>query len=124
MPKSTILKALDESRKQLVSTIEGLSDEDMQMPTLAGEWSVKDILVHLTMWEAEMVKLLWQASQGMKPNTAHFSIVPIDEINAEWFEANLARSLNRVMDDFHAVRKQTIRRLEDFTEDELDNPDR
>jgi uncharacterized protein (TIGR03083 family) len=124
MSKSDIRKSLDESRKRLTAVIEGLSEEEMQLPTLAGEWSVKDVLIHLTMWEAELIKLLWQTSQGMRPNTAHFSKDSIDDINANWFEANLARSLDRVMEDFHGVRRQTLRRLENFTDDELNDTER
>jgi uncharacterized protein (TIGR03083 family) len=119
--KSEIRKALEDSRKKLLDAIDGLSEEEMQMPTLADDWSVKDVLVHLTMWEAELVKLLWQTSQGMKPNTAHFFRESIDEINAMWFESNLARSLDRVMEDFHGVRRQTLRRLENFTDDEIND---
>jgi hypothetical protein len=122
MSKSVILRALKDGRKQFLNTIEGLSDEDMQMPSVMDIWSVKDILVHLTMWEAELVKLLWQARQGLIPTTAHFSQETLDQINARWYEANLYRSLDQVMEDFLGVRKQTIRRLETFTNEEFVDP--
>jgi len=124
LSKTEILKALKDGRVQFLSTIEGLSEEDMQRPTSMSGWSIKDILVHLTMWEAELVKLLWQASQGIKPETAHFYKESINEINQKWHEENLSRSLIRVLDDFKGVRKQTIRHLEVFTEDELGNSER
>jgi uncharacterized protein (TIGR03083 family) len=122
--KSEIHRSLKDSRKQLLNAIDGLSEEEMQMPALAGGWSVKDVLIHLTMWEAELVKLLWQTSLRVKPRTAHFYRESIDEINAKWFEDNQARSLDRVMEDFHGVRKQTLRRLENFTDDEINDPAR
>ena len=124
MSKSEILTELKNGRKQFLKALEGLSEQDMQEPSVVGEWSVKDTIVHLTMWEAELVKLLWQASQGIKPTTAHFSDESFDQINAKWYQSNLSRNLERVMEDFHGVRRQTIHRVESFTEDELTDPDR
>ena len=40
----------------------------MIQPGVVGQWSLKDILVHLTLWEAELVTLLFQARQGQKPS--------------------------------------------------------
>ena len=125
MNKAELLLALDESRENFLNAIEGLSDEDLETPGVIGDWSIKDILAHLTMWEAELVRLLWQASQGRKPNTEHFSNdLDVDEINAKWYKQSQSRPLQRILDDFHGVRTQTIRRVEAYSDQDLNNPQR
>jgi hypothetical protein len=116
MTKNEILARLAESREKLLATIDGLSEQEMTQPGVNGDWSIKDILVHLTRWEAELVKLLWQAMQGMKPSTLHFSHIEVDEINQRWYEESSSRPLDLAMQDFHGVRKQTIRRVKDLTD--------
>lgn len=121
MTRDEIMNALNESRDKLLNAIEGLSDEELSEPGVIENWSVKDILYHLCMWEAELVKLLWQATQDQPPTTVHFSKIPVDEINAAWFAQGRARTVAQIMDDLHAVRKQTLRRAGAFKDQELND---
>lgn len=121
MIKSEIITALIESRKKLLKLIEEIPVKQMEAPGVIDNWSVKDILVHLTRWEAELVKLLWQVEQGSTPTTAHFDPDSVDEINERWFKASKARQLQIVMQDFLGVRDQTIRRVESLSNDILND---
>ena len=116
MTKTEILAKLEEGREQFLDAIEGLSENDLQQPGVVGEWSVKDILVHLARWETELVKLLWQASQGQKPTGALVSSESVDELNARWYQESRARPLRLALEDFHGVRTQTMRRVEELPE--------
>jgi hypothetical protein len=124
MTKSEILTALNEGRERFLEAIEDLTPDQMKETGVVGEWSVKDILVHLTRWEAELVKLLWQASQGQKPTSAHFSSSSVDDLNARWYQESRSRPLERILEDFHGVRAQTVRRVEDFSDEDLTDPKR
>lgn len=124
MTKDEIFDALEDERENFLDAIDGLSDEELQLPGVVGEWSVKDIMIHLSAWEAEMVKLLWQAKQGQPPSNPDWTEELVDQLNQEWFEAYHARQLDRVMADFIAVRKQTSRRVEVFTDKDLNDPQR
>lgn len=124
MTKDELLDALEEERENFMETIAGLSDEELEQPGAAGDWSVKDVITHLSMWEAEMIKLLWQARQGQKPTTIHFTPFKRDEVNQQWVQETRERPLERVFDDFESVRRQTIRRVEAFTEKDLNDPQR
>ncbi|HEX6304010.1 MAG TPA: ClbS/DfsB family four-helix bundle protein [Anaerolineales bacterium] len=123
MNKKEIITALEESREDFLDLIEGLPGEDM-LATVFDNWSLKDVLAHLTMWEAELVKLMFQAQQGRKPTTVHFTSESVDERNAKWYRQNKDRPLDRILDDFHGVRNQTIRRVESFSERDLTDPNR
>lgn len=122
MTKNEILVALNEGRERFLEAIDGLTPDQMKETGVVGEWSVKDILVHLTRCEAELVKLLWQASQRQKPTSAHFSTLSVDEQNDRWYRESRSRPLDLVLEDFHGVRTQTIRRVEEFPEEHLTDP--
>ncbi len=122
MNKDEILDALEDERENMLEILDGLTPEQLIEPGVVGEWSVKDILVHLSLWEAELVKLLWQIQQGQKPTTLHFSKIDVDATNQEWHQTYRDRPFERVFEDFINVRKQTIRRLEKFSELELSSP--
>lgn len=125
MNKKELLVALEEQREAFMDVIENLSEEQLTTPGVAGKWSVKDILSHISRWEAELVTSLWQISQGQKPGTVLFNMKgTVDDVNRAWYEQTAGRELTRVLDDFHAVRNQTILRLEDFSDNDLTNPKR
>jgi hypothetical protein len=124
MIKDEILDALEDERENFLEAIDGLTDEELEEPSLDGGWSAKDIMIHISAWEAELIKLLWQVKQGQKPSTMHFTQVDVDATNQEWFEAYHNRPMERVLDDFAAVRKQTTKRVDGFSEQELTDPKR
>ena len=64
MNQAEIIKAFNEEYERLMDAIEGLSAEAMLEPGVNDDWSVKDILTHISAGEVELVKLLWQARAG------------------------------------------------------------
>jgi hypothetical protein len=124
MNKNEILKALENEREKFLDLIDDLSEEELQEPGVTGDWSIKDTLSHLTRSEAELVKILWQAGRGQQPSSVLFSGEHDDVINARWHAELSGRPLESVLEDFHAVRPQTIRRLEAFKDADLTDPQR
>ena len=112
------------SRENLLKAIDGLSDEQLAEPGAVGDWSVMQILFHMSMWEAELVKLLYQVAQGSQPTTAHFSKDDVETIHANWMRIGHTRSPEQMLDDFAAVRKQTTRRVSAFSDADLADPQR
>ena len=124
MKKDELLDALEDEREKFLDAIDGLSDEELIEPGVVGEWSVKDIIFHICMWEADLINLLWQLSQGEKPSTAYFTNSSVDETNAAWQEISKTRSLDQTLADFEAVRKQTCRKVRAIPEKDLIDPAR
>src|SRR5512147_2859948 len=100
MNKQELIEALEDGRESFLDLLEGISDEEMLEPGVAGEWSVKDILSHLSRWEAELIKLLWQAKNGQEPASELIMqlVSPFDEVNRRWREADKDRPLPQVLD--------------------------
>lgn len=125
MDKKQLLEQLEIQREAFLDVIENVDDELLVKPGVCGDWSIKDILSHLSHWEAELVRLLWQIQQGQKPTTAQIEFQgKVDEINSNWAKEALSRPLDKVLDDYHAVRNQTINRVEEFSDNDLENPNR
>lgn len=124
MTKDEVLKALDDSRHEFLTVIDGLTEAQLQEPGVNGDWSIKDIMYHVSLWEAELVTLLWQASNGGIPTSVHFTQSDINQTNLQWFLQGKFRQLEAVRLDFEGVRKQTKRRIRDFSDKDLNNPQR
>jgi hypothetical protein len=122
MNQDELLDALEDSREAFLDVIDAIPQELWEKPGVMQDWSIKDILYHLTMWEAELVKLLWQITQGLPPKTALTSEISDDERNAQWQAQSQTRTLDQVLEDFQGVRRQTTRRLMEIPEKMLQNP--
>ena len=121
MRKDELLAAMQASRAELQAALAGLTEEQMQDPGVMGDWTVKDLLSHLTAWEAEAVTLLAKARTG-KQHPASRRQKEIDELNARWYKENKSRPLERVLADHAGVRKQMLRQLEGLSDAELNQP--
>lgn len=124
MKKAELIRALEDSRKELLAALEGIPEDSYLAEGFFAEWSLKDLITSLLMWEAETIKLLFQVRQGMPPSTVHFSSTPEDERTRAWRAQNKGRPLERLMADFYAIRGQTIMRLNEFTDQEMNDPAR
>ncbi len=122
MTKQEILDAMSDSHTKLLKSIDGLDPTAMQEPGVVGEWSVRDLLAHITRWEAELIRLLFQLKQGQVPDFPTLAEPDFDKINARFQKESLGRPLELILADFQTVRKQTQRRLDEYTEQELSDP--
>lgn len=124
MNPGEMIAALNDSRQKILDTIKGVSDTALTAETLMPGWSVKDLLVHLTIWEAEMITRLAHARAGKKPRYTDLSRKEIDNLNARWLAEFKDRSPDRVLHDYHQVRKQMIKQVEQMTDSDLADPKR
>jgi len=117
-----LIRSLKESHQAMLNFVEGLTSQQRLQAGACGYWSVKDVLAHLLLWESETIKLLFQAHQGVKPSTVHFKKISADEQNALWYAQFKDRPFERVWSDYRIIRDQTIRRINEYSSDELNNP--
>lgn len=114
MNAEAIHEALDRNRERLLVAIEPLPDEALVEPGVMGEWSVADILAHLTAWESELVTALMRVDQGRKPVRLLEAYADIDGYNARRYAENKNRELDRIFADLQGVRVQLEQWLEEF----------
>jgi len=102
-----------EIRRELVSLLKGLSEEDWRRPTTAGKWNVKDVALHLLGGD---VGNLSRRRDGfsLKADLSSYEklVAFINEINASWVAAgqrmsapvliDLLEHVGRQMDEYYA----------------------
>lgn len=124
MIREEILDQLDNSREQLLVLLEPLTDEALLERGVMGEWSIADILAHLSAWESELVTALMRIDQGKKPRRLIEAYDDVEGYNARRFIENQGRDLDRIFADWHDVRLQLEEWLEAFSDKQLNDPKR
>ena len=67
MKRDELLAALEAARAKLDAALEGMSAEDLTAPGPVGDWSVKDLLAHVTSWDVDLLTNLGKIKRGQKP---------------------------------------------------------
>jgi hypothetical protein len=112
MEKSQLLKRLGRSWEDFQASYAGLSRSVLLAPGVAGDWSVRDIIAHVTWWEEEALKHLPLILAGGRPPRYSVTYGGIDSFNAQMTELKRHLSLSEVL----RQQEDTHRRLIDFIE--------
>ena len=112
MDTAQLLHKIDIPWQALVESCSGLTDAQMTQPGVTGDWSVKDILGHITTWEEEALKHLPHIKEGKRPPRYSILYGGIDAFNALKVEENRQRSLAEVLARFEDIHNQLIAYVE------------
>lgn len=119
MKKSELLNWLQEEYHQWEEFLDQIGPTRMEQPGVNGDWSMKDIVAHLTGWQPRVNANLQAAQRGEPepppPWPAHLQTD--DEINAWIYESNRRRSLREVLDESRQVFQHLFNVVEGLPED-------
>jgi len=105
--------------------IASLSEQQIHMPGVNGDWSVKDHIAHLTFWERqnllEILQAIEQGTTWTDPGLESTEEVR-DQTNQQVYLQNKGRSLADVLAEFQATHLQVLVYLEKLNEEELRTP--
>jgi hypothetical protein len=118
------LDELDKSREFLLVAIEPLPDEALLEKQAAGEWSVVDVLINLTAWEAELVTGLMQIEKNKRPERLLTALKNPQGYDKARYEETQDRDLDQVFIDLQKVRIKVEEWLLEFSERDLSDPQR
>ena len=114
MKKSELLSWLQEEYRQWEAFLDQIGPERMGQPGVNGDWSMKDIVAHLTGWQPRLITRIQAAQRGEPepppPWPAHLQTE--DEVNAWIYESNRGRSVREVLDESRQVFQQLIAVIE------------
>ena len=79
-PRAQARAALETAQATLRSAVANLPEDHLAVPFL-GEWSTKDILLHLTTWDELVSRDIQRLSRGNPPALAAFRIEQVDDWN-------------------------------------------
>lgn len=110
----------------LLHEIQDIGEDHMTQPGVAGEWSIKDIVAHLTGWRRRTVGRFQAAlrHEPLPPPLWPAHLQTDDEINAWIYAANRDRPLADVLRESRDVFEQLVETLAAFPAADLLDPTR
>jgi len=126
--KAAIIDSFRAEQAALEQVLAPLSEQQMTTPGVAGEWSIKDVLAHISAWERVWLARLQAAANHSEPL---YSLTPggptfteldeddVDPINDEFYQHNKDRSLQDVLTESRTLPVQIVDALQKLSYDDL-----
>jgi hypothetical protein len=108
MSRADLLKRVEARWQELLDAYEGLSAAAMAEPGVTGTWSVKDIVAHVTVWEAEALAHLPVVLAGKRPPRYSVMHGGINAFNALMTQRNRDLPLRDVLRQRDATHRRLL----------------
>jgi hypothetical protein len=118
MTPTRLLAALQAERARWDALLAEVGEARMTQAGVEGEWSVKDIIAHVTWFEREMVGLL----QAHALVGSELWNLAQDERNAAIYEQNRGRPLSDVLAEARLVFEQLAAAAQSLSDEDLTDP--
>lgn len=112
MQKAQLLKKLDQTWADFQASFAGLTAEQLTVPGVSGDWSVKDILAHVTTWEQEALKHLPHILEGTRPPRYSVLYGGINAFNDLMTEQKRHLSLSEVLTQMDNTHQKLVEYLQ------------
>jgi hypothetical protein len=119
MTKQQLLKRLEQAWTAFTESYAGLSEARLTAAGVNGEWSVKDILAHVTTWEQEALHHLPTILAGRRPPRYSVTYGGIDAFNDQMTARKRALSLAEVLSQLDETHRQLIAYVQDAPEEQF-----
>ena len=119
MDRRQLLARLEKAWRDFQESYAGLSDLQMMQPGVAGDWSVRDILSHVTTWEQEALKHLPTILKGGKPPRYSVTYGGINGFNRIMTEQKRGLTLKEVLRDAEDTHRRLIGFIESAHEEQF-----
>jgi len=117
MNKPQLMGKLEHAWQAFRQSFAGLTEDQMQLPGVVGDWSVKDIIAHVTGWEEEALKYLPLINLCVRPPRYTDMYGGIDAFNAQMTEINRDLPLVDVLSRLEETHHQLVSYLETIPEE-------
>lgn len=124
--KAELLEMMERGYTAFEALLAPLSEAQLTESGVSGDWSLKDILVHLATWQGRAAQILEAAQRNEQPQLTPSikTDEEMDQFNNTTFAANRSRPLAEVKQDFHASYQQLLAATEALGEVDLFDPGR
>ncbi|MFX0061744.1 MAG: ClbS/DfsB family four-helix bundle protein [Candidatus Hermodarchaeota archaeon] len=120
--KKAFIKHLQTERSRIENMLAEMNSEQMELPGVQGDWSVKNIIAHLTIWERRGIEWIKAAVQEKEPEVPlpRSGLFDIDQLNTRTYEESEDRSIEDILSEFHQVFWLLMNQVELLDEEQLD----
>ena len=119
--RQKLLDDLEAARAELLSAIEGLSEQEMVCPGVIGEWSVKDTLAHIAAWDEEFRAVIHAFVTQENP-VFDYTISGqqgFAKWNAQQVEKRRDLSAAQILAEMEEARPELVELVQGLTEEQL-----
>jgi hypothetical protein len=119
MNKSELLSGLREENQQWEALLNQIGEARMDLPGVAADWSIKDIVAHLTGWRRRTVARLQAAQRGEAEPAPHWPahFQTDDEVNAWIYAARHGSSVREILNESREVLQQLLAAVDGLPDD-------
>lgn len=127
--KKQLLAEMQSEQAAWLALLDEIGEENMTQPEVAGGWSIKDIVAHITGWRRRTVLRFRAALDPTVDMTPYWPAEldeddEVDEINAWIDKANRDRPLADVLNDSREVFQQLVAEVSALSDEQLNDPQR
>lgn len=124
MTGTRLADILRSERAQWNALLAQVKPDRMEIPGVEGDWSVKDLVAHLTWYEQAVVEGAQQVQNTGKFTRRRPEGVSMDDMNSRIAVESRARSASDVLAEADAVFRQLLAIVEAIPQDMLNDPKR
>lgn len=125
MDKASILDELRSKYAALEGILAPLDEAQMTTPGVIGNWSIKDILAHISSWQHRLLAWLHAARHNEEPTiSGPDSEEEMDRLNEQFYKENRSRPLADVLGGFRSSYLQIVEAVQAMPEEDLIDPQR
>ena len=121
--KTEVLQQLYAERRRLELLISRLTEAQLHERGVVENWSVKDIMAHVSFWEDRGCQVMDAALHNHKP-AIFDQPFDLDALNAAAYAQNKDRSLTEIRTKFHESFRNYAASVESLSETQLSDPKR
>ena len=97
------------SINNLQQAIEDIDPQIIALPRMIGDWSIKDVLNHVIIWEEEAVRAFEIWKIGVEPDWSH--IDDLDEFNESTVNQRRKLSLSKIREQLPMIHRGVLENL-------------
>jgi len=118
--KAELLDSIRSRRREWDEALAGVAQERMLVAGASGDWSIKDVIAHVTWWDSQTADML----QTKRLSDVKLWQMPQDVRNNAVYMENRERPLDEVREESGAAFLWLLASIEALKEDDLTDPSR
>lgn len=114
--KAELLTRMDKAHAEWQSLLGEIEQDRLTEPGVTGEWSVKDLVAHLSSWQQRVLDRMDTDTTGKPVDLAGLEL---EEINTVLYDRNRDRPLDDVLSEAEETYSRFVERVRDMSEAQL-----
>jgi hypothetical protein len=122
--KTNFLNQLQEENRNFEALLAQIGEANLDKAGVTEDWSVKDVIAHLTEWRKRNVDRLQAArrNEKVKPPQWPIHLKTNEDINAWIYETNHTKSVAEVLNESRQTFQEMVAAVDAFSDEELADP--